>query len=713
MKKNKFVTLCVIAALPFATATAQTPGDLLNLSQYNYSFGTARSAALGGAFTSLGADLSSMNINPAGLGIYRGSEVGISPSLTWSNMESGFQGRSNDYSRTRFSLGNVGAALNLYQGTGALTSFTLGVGYTKLADFNTTSAAYGQGIGQSMTEVFAEDIRGVSESTLRMTPEDPISPFQSLAIGQWGGILAYNTYVLDPVGDNYYAPWNNLSKDARINPSLYNINKGSIGEYDISGGFNFQNILYLGFTVGIQDIYFRNENNYSETYSNNTLPLNRLNYIRTLRQDGTGVNFKFGAILRPVDNLRIGVAVHTPTYVSMNEEYTEYMSAEFNTQQNWQESPYAPNQYNINTPTRLLTGISFTLPGVGLITADYERVWYDNMKIRNMNGNNWEFEQDLNQDIKSFFQPANNFRVGVEATPLKNFYVRVGYANYGECIRTKDAFINQANVRSYENYSAGLGFRFQNFYLDATYIYTAYKYAPYQMFYFYDDKDKYTIQSGAVDTKQNRNTITLSAGLKFYTPSPLYDTPGTVRNAFRECFVSYLHQVVLDRIDDQVRRIPASGFSQDIRPMLIDSAFRNKQRIGDLVVRLAAADVQQNIGLALRQLLGTVVRNGRRRRLQVADQIEKKLLREEAPSLDDGLDGGHDILDIGVFQDESLDAERHHAEIVVLVAVHGQRDDLQAGPPSERLFGSRDAVHLGHLDIEEHDVGQASFQQFQ
>ena len=96
-----------------------------------------------------------------------------------------------------------------------------------------------------MTEVFAEDIRGVSESTLRMTPEDPISPFQSLAIGQWGGILAYNTYVLDPVGDNYYAPWNNLSKDARINPSLYNINKGSIGEYDISGGFNFQNILYL------------------------------------------------------------------------------------------------------------------------------------------------------------------------------------------------------------------------------------------------------------------------------------------------------------------------------------------------------------------------------------------------------------------------------------------------------------------------------------
>ena len=75
--------------------------------------------------------------------------------------------------------------------------------------------------------------------------------------------------------------------------------------------------------------------------------------------------------------------------------------------------------------------------------------------------------------------------------------------------------------------------------------------------------------------------------------------------------------------------------------MLVDRPLGNEQRVGDLVVRLAPADMQQNLGLALRQLLGTVVRNGRRRRLQVADQIEKKLLREEAPSLDDGLDGGH------------------------------------------------------------------------
>ena len=44
-----------------------TPSDLFELSQTTFSLGTARSMAMAGAFTSLGADLTSMAINPAGL----------------------------------------------------------------------------------------------------------------------------------------------------------------------------------------------------------------------------------------------------------------------------------------------------------------------------------------------------------------------------------------------------------------------------------------------------------------------------------------------------------------------------------------------------------------------------------------------------------------------------------------------------------------------
>ena len=52
-----------------------TPSDLFELSQTTFSLGTARSMAMAGAFTSLGADLTSMAINPAGLGMYRRDHV--------------------------------------------------------------------------------------------------------------------------------------------------------------------------------------------------------------------------------------------------------------------------------------------------------------------------------------------------------------------------------------------------------------------------------------------------------------------------------------------------------------------------------------------------------------------------------------------------------------------------------------------------------------
>ena len=55
--------------------------DMYTLSQPSFGFGTARSMAMAGAFTSLGGDLSAMGINPAGLGMYRSNEISLSPML--------------------------------------------------------------------------------------------------------------------------------------------------------------------------------------------------------------------------------------------------------------------------------------------------------------------------------------------------------------------------------------------------------------------------------------------------------------------------------------------------------------------------------------------------------------------------------------------------------------------------------------------------------
>lgn len=509
------------------TANAQTPGDVLRLSQYNYGFSTARSAAMGGAFTSLGADLSSMTLNPAGLGMYRSSEVSFSPSVTTNTIRSLYtldgstMGQTGRASKTRFSVGSLGAAFNIYNGGGGLTSATLGVGYTKLTDFNTSSFAQNSGSSISILDFFAQQVTGFTPGELgASTDADPHIAFRRIDPQYWGGILAYQTNMIDPLSDDpnetHFRPV--LSDNTQVNPALRMSTTGSVGEYSISGGFNIQNIVYLGMTIGIQDIYYNNTNYYSEAALGDASErLSGLEYEQSHKMSGAGVNFKFGATVRPIDNLRIGLAIHTPTFISINEEYREVMRSFFNSPEVSKnrdyDSPFLLNDYDLQTPTRFLAGASYTWPGVGLITADYERVWYNGMKLSNF-GNNRATEQKFNSEVKDLFRPANNFRVGIEATPMQQLYLRAGYAYYDNCMKINDAiFSRQANIKSYQNYSGGIGGRFGHFFVDLAYIYTSYKYAPYDIFFL--ESNQGIIDSGIIQPKQNRHTITLSLGARF------------------------------------------------------------------------------------------------------------------------------------------------------------------------------------------------------
>ena len=102
-------------------------GEMAQISQPQ-ALGTARSMALGGAFTSLGADLASMSINPAGLGMYRRNEFSLTPLLSVAHGQT--QGAPSwvGNNKTRFAFANVGVALNVFESPASpLTSLTLGI----------------------------------------------------------------------------------------------------------------------------------------------------------------------------------------------------------------------------------------------------------------------------------------------------------------------------------------------------------------------------------------------------------------------------------------------------------------------------------------------------------------------------------------------------------------------------------------------------------
>ena len=112
--KRTAITLLLIAVA--ASAEAQSMYDALRYSENNYE-GTARTMAMGNAFTALGGDLGSVNINPAGSAVARYSQVTITPGVAVSVSTAG--GTSPDYfsksyrtPMARFNLPNIGFSVN-------------------------------------------------------------------------------------------------------------------------------------------------------------------------------------------------------------------------------------------------------------------------------------------------------------------------------------------------------------------------------------------------------------------------------------------------------------------------------------------------------------------------------------------------------------------------------------------------------------------------
>lgn len=186
--KRLRITLAAVALIACGTTLGQNlsfggavlnrdgvmAGEFAQLSQ-TQPFGTARSMALGGAFASLGADLASMSVNPAGLGMYQRNEIVLTPMMTFQSSDTAGTNPFGKNGKNRFAMANFGAALNTYQSSGTLTSLTIGIGLNRIADFNSRysykfDTPYPNGGGQapSIADVFGRQL-GQAESSRTTT----------------------------------------------------------------------------------------------------------------------------------------------------------------------------------------------------------------------------------------------------------------------------------------------------------------------------------------------------------------------------------------------------------------------------------------------------------------------------------------------------------------------------------------------------------------
>jgi long-subunit fatty acid transport protein len=446
------------------------------------------------------------------------------------NNSPAFSERSN-----RFGLASAGAVFVADRGTGALTNFNIGFVYNRIADFNQNSKF--ASFGRPATESMANFLCTQSNLDGLQTNADGTMPFGGDPY-YWGAVLAYKNGLTNKDAEGWYI--DRIGKDAIIDQYTALETRGSIGEYALTMGFNFVDKFYFGATLGIQSVNYKRNVFYGENYlydeetvpSGSEMPyqLTYMNYMQATHLTGSGLNLKLGLTWRPIDWLRVGVAYHTPTFYSLSLRYEAEMWSETYSAGNnpegydigsdglFTDDVYSPLQedtgeysWNYRSPSRLLVGAAVTIAKRLIISADYERSWYQSMRLTNSPIWNLGNYGDV---MKDMFRGSNTLRLGAELRLLPFMDLRAGYI-YSDGGLRDNTLIYSHPLTTNENYvTAGVGFKFNNtVYLDLAYQYNNVKRTAYQSFY--ATNDSVQIESQPVVTDTFKHIAVLTLGIRF------------------------------------------------------------------------------------------------------------------------------------------------------------------------------------------------------
>ncbi|NVO11733.1 MAG: outer membrane protein transport protein [Bacteroidales bacterium] len=508
------ISIIILVLINFYSI-AQSPSDALRFSQA-FNGGTARFTSMGGAFGALGGDFSSISHNPAGLGVYRTSEFTLTPSFKSRNINSSFNGSSGEDTRNRTYFDNLGFVLSFKPNgdnqTG-LINLNLAFGYNRTNDFYTSSYANGDNPTSSIMDYFAAQAQGNNYIDMSLPPINPKSNYNPYldSNAPWEAIMAWSTYLIDTIPGNHDKYWPSLNNGDGVFQRNRVSTSGSSGEYVMSLGMNLSNKLYLGASLNASNINYKSTTTYSEdAFSTNTnLPngdkFNYSDYNQSFETTGTGYNFKIGVIYKPVEGLRLGVALHTPTYYKLQDTYSYSMSTNFKLGSSKSSTPNSRYDYNLETPLKTIASIAYVFKDLGLLSLDYEHINYSTMRFRE-GGDGYSYSNE-NNNITNNYRNVNNIRVGGELR-VKEFFLRGGYAFYPSPYK-KGGLNDNANRTIL---SGGVGYRSGNFFVDAAYLYSMQK----ESYIFYDLRNTDgSLAINPVSTKMTEGKLLITLGFKF------------------------------------------------------------------------------------------------------------------------------------------------------------------------------------------------------
>jgi len=453
---------------------AQVPEDALRLSWLQQN-GTARNQAVGGAMGSLGGDITATFINPAGLGLYKVGELVLTPGFNFLTNKSDYRENTSTGKASAFNFGTTGIVLGMGNRNSNWKNSTFSLAVNRTANFNSIVYYQGQNDYSSYSEQFVEEF---ANSKLPINAN--LDQFSPLSIGTR---MAVYTYLIDT---------------ATVNGNLQIVglpeflgNRGQSNSVESSGGItelalglagNSNDKFYIGGSLGLPIVNYKRIQTFTETDlsgdTKNGFKQSTLREIYTTK--GIGVNVKLGLIFKPVEYVRLGLAVHTPSWYGLKDTYYGEMSTEAENQ-----SPNLisvtgetvngniPVQYNYDliSPWKFLLSGSYVFREVedvskqkGFISADVEYINYSGSAYQSAEGNQDDtYYQGINTTIDELYTSAFNFKVGGELK-FNTIMARAGFSYYGNPYADNELRADKKFI------SGGVGYRDKGVFVDLTYV---------------------------------------------------------------------------------------------------------------------------------------------------------------------------------------------------------------------------------------------------
>jgi hypothetical protein len=449
----KRISAILSLGLAFSVAAgAQDMYDALRYSENNY-YGTARSIAMGNAFTALGGDLGSIGLNPAGSAVNGYSQFTLTPNISIISTAAQYNGTpstSSVFSTQeknnwgRMTMPNFGIVVNQKTGRSyGIKNISFGFVGNATNLFTEEFGASGANnqtsyLGSMASWATADGATGTALSNATYSggqfPWDDIIGWRTGMISTYGG--ADNQFI---GSTEIVLPDGSIGLGGPLDQRYGRRTTGNKYDMVLNFGMNINDRLYLGANLGMVAFGYRTNTAFTEAAQNMsdfpieyesgvTTYFSDARYRTQMDVDGSGVYGKFGFIWLPTTNFRIGAAIQTPTAMTVSERWVysgdiTFSDSQYNGSETSEEGTY---DYRLVSPFRVNAGLAYTIPGFGLISADYEMADYSRMYYRTIDYDYGSFS-DTNADIEKNMGLSHSLRLGFEVKPIPEFAIRAGY----------------------------------------------------------------------------------------------------------------------------------------------------------------------------------------------------------------------------------------------------------------------------------------------